>query len=136
MNEQTLNFREDLKKSIDYVRLKYNRRWIKRYYNAGFKTEEEFKKAVLEAKTKADSIMKDFKKDPEMCFYHETHIAYYILKHNLNKEQQILYINQQWDNRKHNKEQLNCNSEFDKHIFINRITSYLESYEKQTICSN
>ena len=117
--EQFITFKEDLKKSIEMVKLE--NKWTKQWWNCGFKTEDEYKAANAERWNKYDEIRKSIVcrvDDVKWSFeehkyiptgqtspaigaeYYSTHQAYYIAKHQLNDEEAIEYLNKEYSKMK------------------------------------
>ena len=117
--EQFITFKEDLKKSIEMVKLE--NKWSKQWWNCGFKTEDEYKAASAERWNKYNEIRNSIvcRVDNVKWSYEErkyiptgqtspvmsaedysTHQAYYIAKHQLNDEEAIEYLNKEYSKMK------------------------------------
>lgn len=154
--EQFITFKEDLKKAIEIVKLenKYSR---KVWYNYGFKTKDDFDKAVencnKQIKELKDSIicrLNERRYDYDQRKYVNTgntypgiiaedssiHEAYYIAKHRLSEDEAIEYVTKciknyrlyrEWDEK--------YVVDFAKRCYNNTIKSVLAKYE-EIVCNN
>lgn len=129
--EQYIKFKEDLKKDIEITRIlkKYNKAW----WNANFKSEDEYNKSYEADKLKTDELRSTMSKKID-CEDVLTHTAYYCAKHRL----------QGIDINNHCKEIFNSMKEYkriawpfygDENRFISRVDKILEEYEK-IVCTD
>ena len=109
--EQFIKFKQDFKAVIEET--KFHNKYRKKWWNLGFKSEEEFKQVYNLDKSKINELIKDVLiikviKD----YFHDriqgnsaiTHWTYYCAKHQLDETERKEYITKQFDKLKKEKQ--------------------------------
>lgn len=137
--EQFIKFKEDFKKGVEVVKLQ--NKFVKNWKNAGYSSEEEYRKAELEAYKKIDYLRSDMIKYGSEIYKHSifcddcfTHWAYYCAKHQLNSEEIKNYIDSEFNKMKEcNRLNLIYNRSYS---MFNSVKEILEAYGEEIVHTN
>jgi len=142
--EQYLVFKSDLKATVEIARL-LSKKFNKEYYNAGYKTLEEFNAAYNEASKKSVEIERTIKVKEKgyggslfpVIKAHEqaTHLAYYCAKHQLSEAEMDEYLQNEIRKMRYDYEV--SEAEYNRMVFYmkKRVMVILDAYEK-VVCSD
>ena len=106
--EQFIKFKQDFKAVIEETKIK--NKYRKKWWNLGFKSEEEFKQVYNLDKSKINELIKDVLKVNDY-YYNRihgnlaiAHWVYYCAKHQLDEIERKEYLTKQFDKLKKEKQ--------------------------------